>query len=598
MNYNQFIKKPISNKVALFTIDKGFSYNIDEFIWIKEEPNIWKILYSNYEINTTYSYGEGAYGYFPYGSGGTGTIPKESDGRELLLQLDSLRIDTNNFIKTTSLANLRVTDTAYYFDISTQTLYVNFTDDTNWYDYDSITFTRTAGYSTHEGWYGGIFYKGLLLTVPNITTIKDPLYFGAVSFDGGSVTLNNSTGEFDTLGDDDIYGQVVRIIFGSLDIDFSEYKVVYTGFFETFNNSKNTTTINIRDPRKNISRSVPTAYFNITDYPNLEDDGSPIPLGYGTILKQPAICIDENTDEKSNYTFKFVDTSIHPIQSIDAVYVENKQVTIASTNILNGEFTLSGWNGSAYTVYEPGAEVTISYTGYDITNPLDIIEDLLFIYTGIGYTSDTYNQASWEAIKLLVPDVCLSVWDNPRPIIEIIRDLSTTVQGIFLIQKDGKFSFKLRDADKASVDTIQVIDQLSETIENNPYEEYTSSIRVGYSHRWYEDRYLYFIDNIKEEELFKKFKDYKEKPFKTLLTNQTDAEAFSAKIYDQFGGIFPTFTFNCKIQFLNLELEDNIDAYVWFGNNRIRAYKLEVIGLDINYTQGTQIITARYIREL
>ena len=64
--------------------------------------------------------------------------------------------------------------------------------------------------------------------------------------------------------------------------------------------------------------------------------------------------------------FKFCDTEYGVPQSIQKVKVDGKSVAY-SANLTDGEFTLTS------SVYTPGDTVTVDYTGYNTTNPLDII---------------------------------------------------------------------------------------------------------------------------------------------------------------------------------------------------------------------------------
>lgn len=588
MTYTDFIKKPISNKIVMCEIDEGVSFN-NEF-WIKEEPGIWKTTYAWTERTTDFSYGFGAWGYFAYGDGGTGVLPASE--RRPSIRIESLLIDGEQYTKAETLADCRAIDKSFYFDIATQVLYINPEDDKDpRYDFSSTVLGIVKGYASEEGYYDGVFFEGRLQSIPSITNTKDPLYFGLISFDGGSVTLENLDGHFDTLQEEDVYGQRVRIKFGSRDIDFSDYETIYSGFFESFVLTENNCTINIRDPRKNISRSVNTNLFNLTDYPLLDDgnDGEIIPLGYGEINKQPAICTNETDEFTPTYSFKICDTSKHTIQSIDKVFVEGKSVSFSDINLAEATFNLSN------SVYEPGQDVTVSYTGYDISNPLDVIVDLLETYTDIVYTATDFNQTEWEYAKALVPDINLSIIESTK-IIDIIGEISSTVQGVFIFQGDGKITFRLREPDRASSATLTTQDYLLPPSQTNPSEEFTSRIRVGYKRAWSNNKNRWYTDESREQELFEKFRLRRTREFPTLLVNEADAITFAADLYDQFGGIFPTFRLTTKTQFLSLQLEDNIDAEVYILPDGLYGkIKLEVIGIETDFNTNQMIITGRFL---
>lgn len=590
MTYNEAVKKPISKKIILVELDQGV--DISGEYWSSFEPGgLWVLTYSNFARTTEYSYGFGAYGYFPYGSGGIGTLPEGYTGRPPVINVGSLLVEGENLTPVSSIANLRSTNNSFYWDFDNQLIYIHIDENPN-YDINSIVVGATTGYSTEEGFLGGIFFRGRVKSVPSINFKKDPLYFGKISFDEGTIVFDNIDGFFDDFDERDLYGQRIRLKFGFDAIDFTDFATVYTGFFESSNTTAENYTIKIRDPRKNISVSIPENTFDTTTYPNLEDDniGEVIPLGYGLINKQPAVCTNE-TATASTYNFKFVDTSIHTIQSIDAVYVEGVEVAFLNGSTTNGTFDLSS------SVYEPGQDVSVSYEGYDITNPLDILEDLFANFTDIAYTSDQFDITEWEATKALVPDVALAVIES-KSIVDIIGDIATSVQGVFMFKPDGKITFRLRDTSKDSVDTIEVADQLSKTGRVQKPEEYTSSIRVGYRRAWSTNKHSYFTNSSREAELFARYRRKKSREIKTLLTNASDAQTFSENLYDEFGGVFDTLTFDTTTRFINLLLEDNIDAYRYFGANRIELYKLEVIGISINLLKAEMKITGRFIAKL
>jgi hypothetical protein len=610
MTYTDFIKKPISNKISIFEIDKGIQLDPFDKSWSKFTPDVWRFQYSSFtNLKTRADYGFGSYGSFPYGLSsplkygwgsqlwgdspwGDGSIPDpEPPERQPTFFFGSLVVDGEQYTKAETLQDVYLIDKSFFFDIPTQFLYVNFEDNRPPTDFNTITGGITDGYASEEGYYDGVFFEGRLQSIPSITNTKDPLYFGLISFDGGSVQLINTDGHFDTLQEEDVYGQRVRIKFGSRDIDFSDYETIYSGFFESFVLTENNCTINIRDPRKNISRSVNTNLFNLTDYPLLDDgnDGEIIPLGYGEINKQPAICTNETDEFTPTYSFKICDTSKHTIQSIDKVFIEGKSVSFSGINLAEATFNLSN------SVYEPGQDVTVSYTGYDISNPLDVIVDLLETYTDIAYTATEFNQTEWEYAKALVPDINLSIIESTK-IIDIIGEISSTVQGVFIFQGDGKITFRLREPDRASSATLTTQDYLLPPSQTNPSEEFTSRIRVGYKRAWSNNKNRWYTDESREQELFEKFRSRRTREFPTLLVNEADAITFAADLYDQFGGIFPTFRLTTKTQFLSLQLEDNIDAEVYILPDGLYGkIKLEVIGIETDFNTNQMIITGRFL---
>jgi hypothetical protein len=113
------------------------------------------------------------------------------------------------------------------------------------YSYDS--FTPAGNPPDH--------FEGRLLSLPSLSLAADPLFYGLLEFGGGSITLNNADGEFDTLAEDnEIYGNPARIYIGFDGLDYEDYERIYTGYIESFGVSQGEATITIADQRKSLTR--------------------------------------------------------------------------------------------------------------------------------------------------------------------------------------------------------------------------------------------------------------------------------------------------------------------------------------------------------
>ena len=100
-------------------------------------------------------------------------------------------------------------------------------------------------------------YEGRLLGAPSISTRRDPLYFGRISFGGGSITLANGDGYFDSwTTDNDIYGNEARVYLGYDGLDLSEYERLYTGYIENVVLGEDVLEVAITDRRKQLTASI------------------------------------------------------------------------------------------------------------------------------------------------------------------------------------------------------------------------------------------------------------------------------------------------------------------------------------------------------
>jgi len=174
-------------------------------------------------------------------------------------------------------------------------------------------------------------------------------------------------------------------------------------------------------------------------------------------------------------------------------------------------------------------------------NALDAIVEILELYYNIPYNSNYYNVTEWDAATVLVPDITIDMVtaDEEKSAINLIQDICSTVFGLFIIQPNNKYSFKLL-TDDTIVGTIESDDILNDPIISYDPTEILTSTKIGYDKNWtpgYTSPYTFLIDTTQEETIFEKYQTYKQKIFYTLLTNLTDAQTFSDYILNYWDTI-------------------------------------------------------------
>lgn len=594
MTYTEFLSSNNKKNIVLFELDLGVELN-DNF-WIKEEHTTWKITYYWDEETIDFSYGLGAWGYGAYGSSGTTTLLKSP--RLSAIKIPSILTDGTPLVSTNSLEVCRDTAESFYFDDLNQILYINNNNSaySPSYTYDTITLGITKGFSDISSYYNNIYYDGRLNNISNITESVDDLFYGKISFESGSVDLNNTDGFFDNFGQQDIYGAEIRIYYGSDEIDDGDkFDIKYTATLEDYSIDADTLTINFIDSRKFLSTKIPNNTYNKTDYPNMKDgnSGKIIPIGFGKIRGAEAVCTNEEATT-STYNFKFVDTTYHNIESIDAVYVENKVVTPSSTSTTDGTFSLSDTN------YEPGDKVTIDFHGFTgLDNPLDVIKDVLTTYTQIQYNSAYFNITNWDALTSSITQKIGILIKDKKELVEIIEDISKSILGLLIIQEDGLFNFSFRDIEASISNTIYIDNFISPVSVDFAGDEYINSARVKFDKDWSEDFGRFVVDDSKKEKLFGKYRKNSERQFDTLLTEDSDASSLASEAIDAFGGVFPTYTIETKTNFIGLNLFD----VIYIENKRYddgtsALLKGEIISKDLNLNNFTITFKVRFLENL
>lgn len=584
----------ISKKYILFEIDR--SVFLPNNNWVAIENNIKCITYSNEEKTTSFSYGFGAWGYFDYGSSGTGTLPAQLEQRKPILKVNSLGSDLGNFVQVESIEELRLLENTFYFDIDTQILYVNFPlsnpDPAN---YSFLALGATKGYANIAGTYGNLYYEARIRNAPSISISKDNQFFGIVTYDEGSITLNNTDGELDNFRDEDFFGAYVRVL-TSTSTSYEDFNIIYSGYLDSFSLSTRDLTIGMRDIRKLLEASVQKTLFSTSVYPYLDTGlkDTLIPIAFGKILDAPATPLDSR-DAQPNYTFKLADTSLYPIQSIGQVRVDGVKVAHSSANISSATFVLSS------SVYSPGKKVTCDFNGYVkngvlIENPLEIIEEMCSLIS-IPYNTFFFDTATWESVKNSGLPACNLLISSPTQAISIINSLSSSIFGLFLITPEGKFTYKIKDTSAPIKRVIEVSQLLTPPALDYVSSSYLSSVRVGYARR-YSSSYSYFKNNTRETTLRDKYRVSKEVDFPTQLTNLADAEAYSETILDEFGGIYPEYTFDTKI-LEDIEILDILEVELYrFTDATYGKVKVIVNSISHDHNTGRASYRCRWLEDV
>lgn len=489
---------------------------------------------------------------------------KPNHGTSSIENIGSVKQDGVSLTEVTSIVNTESTEGSFYWDSANRILYIHCIDHNEPSLYD-IFVGVVFGFSNIAKYYNNVFYEPRLLSVPSITRARDPLFFGKLQFSGGNVTIDNNDGEYDSFADDnDLFGNAARILLGFDDLAYTEFEDIYNGFIENVSISSANMTVEINDQRKQLSRSIPVNVFDTTTYPDLADSNinKIIPLGFGTIYNAPVVCTnEEESPTPTNYDFKICDTTDREIKSIDTVYVNGVTVTPASTDLTDATFVITSASGD----YTPGDDVTVDFTGYKdddgdlIENGLDVILEILMMFTTLVYNNDLFNVAQWNSETVKAKDIGLWI-DSSKEINKIIEDISFTLQGIYYNQRDGKIYFKTFDSSFPSLQEITISEILdsSQSLRYDPVEILTN-VEVGYKKDWADNRYTILVDNTHETENFLIFKTYKFKRFNTLLTTSADAQLYSDDVFTRFGNVEKIVNVKIKMQAIKRELGDFID---------------------------------------
>jgi len=587
MAYADFIDKTTSEKTVLIEMDLGLTqtgwYNYDAGVWAHK----WSV------TDELHNIGDGNIGDYNIGEG----------DRRVQISIGSCFVDADEYTEQANVANCVNNEKSWYYDDTNYIFYVHI-DNGHEPQIHSVTIGMTIGMSNRGGYYNDLYYEPRVLSVPDIERTKDPLFFGIIRFDSGSFSLINNDGYFDTITSYIIFGQPVRILFGGDDLDYSDFETVCKGYIEDLNLNYETADFTIIDSRKKLSKVLPVNTFNKATYSNLDDDdiGKAIPIGYGEIYHAPVICINKAQSGTPNWTFKVCDTSDHSngIQSIDAIYVDGVSKSITSSSLTDGTVTIANgdWDGQA--------EVTVDFKGLKddsdnyLTNPLDIIKDILSVYADVTYNSTNYNTTEWETSEThdLANDIGLFV-DEETEISELIEMICTSVLGYFIVQSDGKYTFRILDTSEDVQRTIHIEEMLGPPEISWTGTQYLDECKIGYKRNWSSNSHRWYVNDTNKDTIYNKYKKHSNKSFETLLVNLDDAIEYSNTIMDYYSEVKGIYTVTTKTQNIQLDILRTLSIEInRVGKKWLDYVKTEIIGVTKDLIENKIKITARHISGL
>jgi hypothetical protein len=173
-------------------------------------------------------------------------------------QIGGVTVDGIALAEAASLLEMSSIASTFYYDSTDRSLYIRLADSGEPFD-NEIALGIVFGYSfdgrTPQG--SAFFYEGRLLSIPNVSKSRDPLFYGKIQYGGGTVTLNNADGFFDSFIDEnDIYGFECKVIAGYESMTYDTYQEIFTGYIENAIVSEQTVDITIADKRKQLSKAI------------------------------------------------------------------------------------------------------------------------------------------------------------------------------------------------------------------------------------------------------------------------------------------------------------------------------------------------------
>jgi hypothetical protein len=437
----------------------------------------------------------------------------------------------NNYTLALSYNDCVAQESSYYYSLEMAVLYIH-------HDHDIDPYVATFEVGTAIGftekdviYIDGVEYLPLLESIPSIAKKQDLLNYNELALVTGNAVHRNTGGKMDFLINAYLYGNDYKIYYldnqiGIQDYTRSDLIGIHCAYIDDYEISLQKAVFTLGDKRDSQNIDIPVDKFNITDYPDIDDNyiDSIIPVAWGLIRRSTAIPIDSEAIGTVTFRQALLLTSLGTVQvKIDEAWVTKVPV---STDLLTGSFTLAQADGrnASGVPYECRVYGSV---GISVTYASDIIKDMNERFLGIEYLVSNYDTTEWESEEVQLETVGLLLDEQTKmyTAIALIQN-GANVGFRYDILPNGKRTIRIDDHDRAVSDNIHQEDifNVLELPVGSDKNQLAGIVEVEYSKDYNADKYLSVTDDTEQENVLQKYRKIPTLTNKTLLTTEAHAQ--------------------------------------------------------------------------
>ena len=319
-------------------------------------------------------------------------------------------------------------------------------------------------------------------SIPDVTQEIKPLFAGSFSIGSGTIKLINPKIEGEHYFDKKYKRYIWRnrkmiILLGDLDESYSNFSTIFTALMNKVICDDSSFKIFIRDMRKDMNKEFVLNTYELTDFPDLEEDfeGEPIFRLWGKKTKVVPIPIDW-----TNKKFKFNDgrsNSVLELKVNDTVKTEDTDYYVdLQRSIITFDETFAILEEDIIEIYLFGYEDS---AGDLIDDGAEIFIDLMLDHFGLSL-SDLNLDSIYETKKLNADPISLPIAKN-TPFEDIFRTLEHTLTAYLGVDPSNKTCLKSFE-EVAPSDSIFIRNhQISKYSEQKDHKSLYKTINVKYN---------------------------------------------------------------------------------------------------------------------
>lgn len=521
--------------------------------------------------------------------------------------------------KVLSVEDCIATEQSFYWDHANQLLYAHITH-TSWPDFNLYSIGQTQGFSnTTVAYIADEEYLPLLRGVPSIAQKADLINYDKLALVSGSVTLDNTGGDFNQYILKNIYGNDLNLYYLPSDISDpqrSDIVQLASFYIEDYNFSKSQFVLKVQDKRKSQNSKILT---------ETTVQGEDVPLIYGPVRAVKCL-VDEAEDATGTVQYRVgvTMTSMGTIQTWNNSTRKWVDVTANTTDLVTGRFTLLAGVGREGGTSDgtPKQCRLFEATGIPNDRASDVIIDLNKRVLGVDFNESIYDTAEWtleaevlepigvvfgqmelyEAIRLIQNGanigfryeiradgyITLRI-DNWLRVPMMYAQLATN-SGDLIADEFGNVLWAYIERQEITIIDIKDSQNLSVVTDSAIY---FASAKIRYNKDWNEDTYLSVTNTDYQETAFQKYRQKPEVTTDTFLTTELAAIARGVWTAQRLSEIRPVLTVDLHGQdYYEMRIYDTLyidvgtEARQYFGR-----WKAQVIGINPRFDALTNRVT-------
>ncbi len=492
------------------------------------------------------------------------------------ISLGSVRVNNALLGSVDSIAELQDQDGSFYYNYSSQTLYLALFDYYPAKLYNTYKVGEVTGfidkaqmqyingeYFPTDSYLGATYYDPRLVDDIDIEESIDDQQNGIFIFDDITASIRNSDGRYDNIRDN-VTGNEARVLLARISespeeeiatgieykqkADATDFEVIREGVIDDIDYSDpNEPVVTAIDRRSDWTQKISENLMSVADYPDIEStyQDKRKPLLIGQVNGAKCIRLEPEPSSSSAIDFLICDTSIGDIETVDDIYFDGKiSGSEVDRYLTTGEYSVDMATGILTVNNYDSGSVYFYGQVTEMTETVEIILFLLTEYANLSYIDSNFNKEEIEIIRDLNYKTHVYIDTSGEELYSVIEKLVMDIHVDFF-QQGVALTMRLGNEARASTESIpraQLFDNPAPWV--NDRIDTVKTISVEYNIDYRLDTSDTYYDDSRESEAVENNRKAVDKTFESNLINIDDIIEIYESYYSRFTAPSRTVTIN------------------------------------------------------